>query len=130
MNITPLNLLTTVVFGAVVYKSLKGWLALEKLADEALDPVITGIAEAYVEHNNPLVRPQIKFKSKYFNDYVLTPEALKVIKKFDKIFNRAFMPDGQIKAEFIHIIDDGVFYSETNLPQPTEYNRGYNVTSF
>lgn len=109
-----IDLLTLTVVSVVGYKVWQGMKAVDRTVDKA-----TGAAaDAYVELMNPIVGAQIKIKSQYFQDFKLVPAAKDVLKQYEKLYSAVFLEDGTIKGEYIHIIDNGVFYSDSNLPIP------------
>ena len=116
LQITPVNILLAGGLAYVLYKSLKGWMVI----GDGIESVTESVADAYVGWTNPIVKAQIQLRSKYFDDsgMYLIPAAVDVFKQHSILFAAVFFPDGMIKPEYLHIIDDGKFYNDDNLPQP------------
>jgi hypothetical protein len=120
MNVTPLNVVLAGGALFIGWKAYRGWSAVGDAALAVVDPVLDAAAHRYVEISSPLVLPQVKIKSTYFNtfDFSLKPEAMAVLRRYPVLFRTVFYPDGMIRQKYLHIIDNGVAYRDDFLPEP------------
>lgn len=117
VNVTPLNILLAAIVGYVALKGVTGWALIAKGISGAIDSPMESIADSYVEATNPLVKPQIKIRSAYMDEgYTLYPEAKAVYMKFPKIYALVFNENGTVRPDALGLVDNGVFYTESNLP--------------
>jgi hypothetical protein len=95
------QLLIVSAAGAVlwfVYKGTKGAL-------NVIDDATTTAAGAWVDFNNPLISAQIRIKSQYFIDGVLTNDAFDVISAgYPNLYKTAF-ENRRLKPDFMYLLN-------------------------